>query len=284
MFRKRRKQHYQKGNQYYISDSAEDNVTGKVSPIMIQPSTSVDLTSDDEDNSTNIIQNANVTSGRIQELLARVMKEITNEGITMGIFAKVVINATNDTLTRLFQSDGVGYENYVEMIVNFLNTVPLIERRQKYDQQMSVGPAFYLRKRKERSAVQQILKSPPMNSALPILMHFNSVSGTEESVSSLNQSKSDEFIKQVLCESEPDSPGGVAGPMRRIRNRTYISDEAKRILNEYFDHDPYPSWNNRDLLGRKVGLSSEVIRIYFQNRRRILGSDKQINLGTKDWK
>ena len=253
---------------------------------MIQPSNSIDLTSDDEENSTKIVQNVNVTSGRIQELLTQVMKEITNEGITMGIFAKVVINATNETLGRLFQNNGVGYERYVEMIVNFLNTVPLKIRRQKYDQLMNVGPASYRRKGKELSTVQQILKSPPINSPLPILMHFNSVSVTEEPVSSRSQSRSDEFIKQVLCESEADSLGGETGsvPRGRVRNRTFISDEAKRILNEYFSQDPYPSWNNRDQLGRMVGLSSEVIRIYFQNRRRILGSDKQINLGTQDSK
>ena len=80
-----------------------------------------DLTSDEEDNTKKTGTDLPGSQDNpIQELLKQVMKEIMDEDITMDIFAKVVLNASNETLTRLFQTGGVGYEHYVEMIKSFL--------------------------------------------------------------------------------------------------------------------------------------------------------------------
>ena len=127
-----------------------------------------------------------------------------------------------------------------------------------------------------------MLKSPPINTIpIPILTHFSAVRSARK------RSTTDEEIKRVLLENEPKQAGDIDPvPRVRIRNRTFISDEAKQILNEYFEQDPYPNWHKRDLLGQKVGLSAEVIRIYYQNRRRLLGTDKQLmsSVGeSKDW-
>ena len=246
---------------------------------MILPQDCIDLASDDEKNAA---QETKDTSEEMQGIMARVMKEVTNEGITLEIFAKVVINATNETLKRLFQSGGVGYERYVQMIVSFLDIVPLEERRKRYKQQTDqTSVCSKSQEGKKLSAVEQILKSPPKIS--PILMHFDIVAGTEKQSPILLQPKTEDSVKQVLSESEPNVLGSLTepSPRVRVRNRTYISDAAKEILNEHFDQDPYPNWHKRDVLGQKVGLSAEVIRIYYQNRRRLLGSDK-FSLSSKD--
>ena len=262
---------------YGISDTPEEEVT----PIMIQPQAinTLDPT-DDEDMLGRVLDDSNNVTEELmtqamkntQELLTEVMKEIANEDITMGLFAKVVLNASNETMTRLFQAGGVGYERYVDTIKSFLSSVPLDERRQRYRRFCTHDAPNLRRKSQEHSAVQRLLKSPPINTVpMSVLTHFSSVG-------SKRRPRADEEMKQILPKNEPSqSVETDLVPRVRIRNRTFISDEAKHILNQNFEKDPYPNWNKRDLLGQLVGLSPEVIRIYFQNRRRILGTDKQIS-------
>ena len=68
----------------------------------------------------------------MQDVRAQVFNEITNQGITSTIFSKVVLNEPCDTLNRIFQYSGVGYEHYVQMIESFLASVSPEERAKRY--------------------------------------------------------------------------------------------------------------------------------------------------------
>ena len=68
----------------------------------------------------------------IQELYSLVANEISDRGITKAIFAKVVLNETAETLDRIFQCKGVGYDYFLQMIRTFLSCIHVEERMKRY--------------------------------------------------------------------------------------------------------------------------------------------------------
>ena len=68
----------------------------------------------------------------IVNLFGLVTTEVSSQSITNTIFSKVVLNEPSNTLDRIFQCRGVGYEYFVQMIRTFLTTVPYEERAKRY--------------------------------------------------------------------------------------------------------------------------------------------------------
>ena len=68
----------------------------------------------------------------ILDLYTLVMTEVSSQGITNTIFAKVVLNEPCHTLDKIFQCRGEGYDYFVQIIKNFLSNVPYEERAKRY--------------------------------------------------------------------------------------------------------------------------------------------------------
>ena len=68
----------------------------------------------------------------IFDLYSLVMTEVSSQGITNTIFAKVVLNEPCHTLDKIFQCGGEGYDYFVQIIKNFLGNVPYEERAERY--------------------------------------------------------------------------------------------------------------------------------------------------------
>ncbi|CAF0754581.1 unnamed protein product [Rotaria sordida] len=51
--------------------------------------------------------------------------------------------------------------------------------------------------------------------------------------------------------------------------RLQYTNKDRYILNELFKRTPYPNAIQRDLIAQQLGITSEQIRIWFQNRRRL---------------
>ena len=89
----------------------------------IQPNTST--------NSSNSLEERDSFES-IMDLYSLVMTEVSTQGITNTIFAKVVLNEPCHTLEKIFQSRGEGYDYFVQVIKNFLSNVPYEERAKRY--------------------------------------------------------------------------------------------------------------------------------------------------------
>ena len=83
-------------------------------------------------NSSSTKENNDSLLQSMQELYSLIASEISNRGITKNIFAKVVLNEPGETIDRLFQCKGVGYEYFVRMIRTFLGGIPPEERANRY--------------------------------------------------------------------------------------------------------------------------------------------------------
>ncbi|OCF34440.1 hypothetical protein I316_03954 [Kwoniella heveanensis BCC8398] len=65
------------------------------------------------------------------------------------------------------------------------------------------------------------------------------------------------------------SPGGFKAPRKRA------DDIQLGILNEVFERTAYPSTDERDVLAKRLGMTSRSVQIWFQNRRRAVKVDAQ---------
>ncbi|WVF68233.1 hypothetical protein IAT40_002998 [Kwoniella sp. CBS 6097] len=65
------------------------------------------------------------------------------------------------------------------------------------------------------------------------------------------------------------SAGGFKAPRKRA------DDIQLGILNDVFERTAYPSTEERDVLGKRLGMTSRSVQIWFQNRRRAVKVDAQ---------
>ncbi|CAF3966344.1 unnamed protein product, partial [Rotaria magnacalcarata] len=54
-----------------------------------------------------------------------------------------------------------------------------------------------------------------------------------------------------------------------LPNRLQYTNRQRWLLNEIFEHVPYPNSIQKNVVSDRIGATREQIRIWFQNRRRI---------------
>ncbi len=180
-----------------------------------------------------LTEDAEPPSQEMQELYNRIVQEINQEGISMETFAEVAIDATHAALTLAMLFHSARVVRYEHYVDRLWNFLCEV-------------PVEERRKRYQA--------------------HRESVTNCK-GVSTNSTQSAAEVPDLLLVDSPQETVQG-----RPLRNRTFISNEAKAVLNDYFETDSYPRAQTRDVLARQVGLEVDVIRIYFQNRRRCLRS------------
>ncbi|CAF3418747.1 unnamed protein product [Rotaria socialis] len=58
-------------------------------------------------------------------------------------------------------------------------------------------------------------------------------------------------------------------PSTNLPNRLQYTNRQRWLLNEIFEHVPYPNSIQKNVVADRIGATREQIRIWFQNRRRI---------------
>lgn len=86
-------------------------------------------------------------------------------------------------------------------------------------------------------------------------------------VSLIKQPYETEIIKENFLTHESQLNTEKLNLLHR-RNRTKISNEQGKILQRFFETNQFPDGEQRMQLVKITGLSTRVIQVWFQNRRR----------------
>ncbi|WVQ95786.1 hypothetical protein IAU59_002885 [Kwoniella sp. CBS 9459] len=97
------------------------------------------------------------------------------------------------------------------------------------------------------------------------------VSSSSTTVQSMYQTPMTGYGRDRMFQSPSSgiSPGGFKAPRKRA------DDAQLGILNEVFERTAYPSTEERDVLAKRLGMTSRSVQIWFQNRRRAVKVDAQ---------
>ncbi|CAF2644003.1 unnamed protein product [Rotaria sp. Silwood2] len=67
----------------------------------------------------------------------------------------------------------------------------------------------------------------------------------------------------------PSLSPSLPRPTTNLPNRLQYTVRQRWLLNEIFEHVPYPNSVQKNVIADRIGATREQIRIWFQNRRRI---------------
>lgn len=84
----------------------------------------------------------------------------------------------------------------------------------------------------------------------------------------VGQHRKPDTTKPVPESSKESTPQHNIEKLINIRNRTSISKEQAKVLQNVFEMNKFPDSKVRKKLQEMTGLPSRVIQVWFQNRRR----------------